>query len=201
MDNSKLNMDASILECEHELLALLTDIHETFTKPSQIHPSNLAGPAELAELYQNAYNVCIQCLQDICDSSLHTMLKHMHNTYAGKTNIQYLDAKAKSMHELMDMLEAFRSAFSILFLAYLDNEYDFASIQSKLANKHADTDTDADTDANTDADTDANATQEHNVYNHCIRTKLPVIASKLPYAFAEASILKLANICIQALPP
>lgn len=189
MDNSKLNMDASILECEHELLALLTNIHKTFTKPSQIQPSNLAGPAELAELYQNAYNVCIQCLQDICDSNLHTMLKHMHSTYAGKTSIQYLDAKAKSMHELMDMLEAFRSAFSILFLAYLDNEYDFASIQSKLADKFA------------KANADTETTQEQETCNHCIRTKLPVLASKLAYAFAEASVLKLANICIQALPP
>jgi len=184
MDNSKLNMDASILECEHELLALLTNIHKTFTNLT----SKTCGPAEMAGLGQfDAYAICRECLDNVCDTNLHTMLKHMHNTHAGKTNIQYLDAEAKAIHGLMDMLEAFRSKFSILFLAYLDNEYDFASIQSKLAGKPAGQE-DANETISKDEKQDTDAKEAGNKFpSFCIllHTSLPV----------------LANICIQALPP
>ena len=196
MDNSKLNMDASILECEHELLALLTDIQKTFTKLT----SKTCGPAEMAGLGQfDAYAICRECLDNVCDTNLHTMLKHMHNTHAGKTNIQYLDAKAKAVHGLMDMLEAFRSKFSILFLAYLDNEYDFTSIQSKLADKDAVQDADASEDANEDAN--ANKSTSFCILLHISFHVLAGICILTSAYKHEASVLKLANICIQALPP
>lgn len=202
MDNSKLNMDASILECEHELLALLTNIQKTFTKLT----SKTCGPAEMAGLGQfDAYAICRECLDNVCDTNLHTMLKHMQNTHAGKTNIQYLDAEAKAVHGLMDMLEAFRSKFSILFLAYLDNEYDFASIQSKLADKPATQDADASEskDEKQEADEDANA-DKFTSFCILLHTSPYVLADICILAFAykhKASIFKLPDICIQALPP
>lgn len=200
MDNSKLNMDASILECEHELLALLTNIHKTFTNLT----SKTCGPAEMAGLGQfDAYAICRECLDNVCDTDLHTMLKHMHNTYAGKTNIQYLHAEAKAVHGLMDMLEAFRSKFSILFLAYLDNEYDFTSIQSKLADKPATQDADANEDEKQEAGEDANADKLPSFCillhtNSHVLTGICILASAYKH---EASVLKLADICILALPP